>query len=104
MTRYLRTVRRSRWAQPNWATGSTYEWQGDALGDLATAKNSLSVFLADSDDMVSYAVAALASKRSQLVNLDYAIIDSELLDKSKRERCTKTEKPLTDWRTSSTTT
>ena len=79
MTSYLRVVRRARWAPPNWTGAAFREWQGDALVDLATAKNTLSVFLVDSDVMVNHVVAALAAKRKNLTNFDYAMIDSNLV-------------------------
>ena len=79
MPRYLRMVRQARWSQPSWTDGTTPEWQGDALGDLSTGKNILSVYLADSDDKVAHAVAAFAANRDNLVNFDYAVIDSNLL-------------------------
>ena len=79
MPRYLRMVRRARWYRPDWTDGNTIDWQADALGDLSTGQNALSVYLADSDEMVNHAVAALAANRKNLANLDYAIIDGDLL-------------------------
>ena len=79
MTRYLRSVRQARWSRPQWIVGTAIAWQGDALGDLSTQKNMLSVYLADSGDRVDQVVAALAANRCNLVNLDYVLIEGDVL-------------------------
>ena len=43
-------------------------------------RNSLSVYQADSDEMLHQVVAGFAANRDNLANLDYAMIDSQLLD------------------------
>lgn len=81
MTRYLRSVRRARWSRPCWNVGTAPAWQGDALGDLNTTKNVLSVYLADTDQKVGQVVAGIAANRDHLVNLDYAFISEDILSK-----------------------
>ena len=80
MPRFLRVVRQARWSKPLWTDGNTLDWQGDALTDLATTKNSLSVYQADSDAMVHQVIAGLATNRDKLANVDYAMIEGQLLD------------------------
>ncbi|MXZ23454.1 MAG: hypothetical protein F4Y80_01085 [Caldilineaceae bacterium SB0665_bin_21] len=79
MTRYLRMVRQARWNRPKWIVGTTVAWQGDALGDLSTTHNVLSVYLADTGERVNQVVAALAANRDNLANLDYVLIEGDLL-------------------------
>lgn len=81
MTRYLRMVRQGRWYRPRWLADTASEWQGDALSDLVTGKNALSVYQADSDEMIDLAVATLASNRDSLCNLDYTLIDDVLISR-----------------------
>ena len=79
MPRFLRMVRQGRWSRPEWLPGTLTEWQGDALGDLLTQGNALSVFLVDTAEMVDHAVAGLAAKRTTLSNFDYAVIEEATL-------------------------
>lgn len=75
MPRLLRMVRQGRWSRPDWLPGTLTQWQGDALGDLQTQGNALSLYLAETTDMVNHAVAGLAAKRTTLSNFDYALIE-----------------------------
>ena len=81
MPGYLRAVRKPRWSDPLWAAGITSGRQSDALGDFSTTSNKLSVYLVDSDDKIRQVVAGLAASRDNLSNLDYAVIEGDLLDK-----------------------
>lgn len=83
MTRYLRMVRRARWSPPCWNVGTTPKWQGDALRDLNTEQNGLSVYLADTQERIDQVVATLAANRDNLANLDYAIFAEDLLSQLK---------------------
>ena len=80
MPRFIRVVRQARWSRPPWTDGHTPDWQGDALTDLSTMRNSLSVYQADSDEMVHQVIAGFAANRDRLANVDYAMIESHLLD------------------------
>ena len=80
MPRFLRVVRQARWSRPSWTDGHSLDWQGDALNDLSTMRNSLSVYQADSDEMLRQVVAGFAANRDNLANVDYAMIDGQLLD------------------------
>ena len=75
--RYLRVVRRARWEPVVADDGAGYEWQADALDDLRTRRNELSVFRADTDCMVDDVVTGLAAGRDDISHVDYAIIDGE---------------------------
>lgn len=81
MPRFLRTVRKARWSNPSWAGGLASDQQGDALADFSTTSNALSVYLVDSEDAIQQVVAGLAAGRSSLSNLDYAVIEADLLDR-----------------------
>ena len=80
MPRFLRVVRQARWSRPSWTDGSTVDWQGDALTDLSTMRNALSVYQADSDEMLHQVIAGFAANRDRLANVDYAVIEGQLLD------------------------
>lgn len=75
--RYLRVVRKARWDPAVAESGVCYEWQADALGDLRTTRNVLSVFQADNERMVHDVVTGLAAGRKNISHVDYAIIESE---------------------------
>ena len=79
MAEFLRMVRQGRWSHPTWVRAVPKQWQADALGDLGTQKNALSVFLVDNKQTTDQVVAGLAATRKNLTNLDYTIIDSILL-------------------------
>ena len=81
MPRFLRKVRKARWARPSWTSDCPEpHWQGDSLNDLSTTKNSLSVYQVDSDEMLCHVIAGLAASSDNLSNFDYAIIEGELLE------------------------
>ena len=79
MARFLRVIRQGRWGRPTWKADIPQQWQADALTDLATQGNALSVFLVDTQQATNQVIAGLAAKRMNLTNFDYAIIDSNLL-------------------------
>lgn len=55
--------------------------QADAISDLRTSKNALSVWQVNDDHTnIDRIVAALAAGRMNLDKLDYALIDAETLD------------------------
>lgn len=80
MTRYLRVVRQRRWATfPDIDWIAPGETQADALLDLQTRNNRLSVFRIDNDNDIQRVVVALAATRDHIANLDYAIFDDDEL-------------------------
>ena len=80
MPRFLRVVRQARWSRPSWTDNGALDWQADALSDLSTMRNSLSVYQADSDEMLHQVIAGFAANRDNLANVDYALIEGQLLD------------------------
>lgn len=80
MTQYLRLVRQRRWATfPDIEWIAPEETQADALLDLQTRNNRLSVFRVDSDNDIQRVVVALAASRDHVANIDYAIFDDDEL-------------------------
>lgn len=73
--------RRNRWDNDL----SRFPWLGpgelpaDPLGDLATASCTLSVWLIDDASNIPRLVTALATKRENLANFDYILVDLRLL-------------------------
>lgn len=67
MPTYLRKVRKARWHRNNnvgWLPAG--ELQADALGDLRTEDNKLSIWRIEGEDQnIHDIIAAIASKRSQ---------------------------------------
>lgn len=77
----LRAIRKNRWY-----TSDIISWlpkgeiQADPLGDLATGSNTLSMWQVENDTSnLKQVIAALASNRDSISNLDYAIFDIDLL-------------------------
>ena len=80
MTQYLRLVRQRRWATfPDIEWIAPEETQADALLDLQTRNNRLSVFRVDSDNDIQRVVVALAASRDHVANIDYAVFDDDEL-------------------------
>ena len=76
MTRFLRITRQARWLKhPDLEWLSQGELQSDALGDLQTRDNALSVYRVDGKKDAERVVVALAANRDNLANLDYAIFE-----------------------------
>ena len=75
----LRITRRAKWYKnPNVPWLPAGELQADALGDLNTKVNELSVWYIDEDRTnFERVISALAAKRDVAANFDYALIDSE---------------------------
>ena len=55
------------------------EIQSDALRDLQTEDNTLSVYKVDSGDDIARVVVAMAANRDNVSNFDYAIFDDTAL-------------------------
>ena len=72
-------MRQARWSRPTWQGTTQNDWQGDALGDLSTSRNVLSVYLVYTAEMMEQVVVGLAAQRDDLAHFDYAIISAETL-------------------------
>ena len=75
MPQYLRSIRQGRWELPQWPDANSGDVQADALRDLYTDKNKLSVYRADSQNDIDRITVALAATRDNLQNVDYAVFD-----------------------------
>lgn len=77
----LRKIRKSKWYKhervPWLAEG---ELQADALGDLQTSNNELSVWQVEDDrSNLERIITALAANSDHISNLDYALFDAQVL-------------------------
>ena len=83
MALILRIIRKSRWySKPDWL--SEGDLQADALGDLITKNNELSVWhINDDRSNLDPIIAALASKRDVLSNFDFALFDKNILEQNR---------------------
>ena len=67
--------------QPLWYKYPELDWlpdggpQGDALGDLQTGGNALSVYRVENETGRERVIVALPANRDNLANLDYAVFD-----------------------------
>ncbi len=74
----LRTIRKPRWYEVAWLEEG--KAQADALRDLVTTENKLSVWHVEDDKSNLYqVVAAIAATRDHASNFDYALFDQTLL-------------------------
>ena len=77
----LRTLRKNKFVhelQPAWILQD--EIQADALKDLETTDNDLSVWLIEEDlSNLDRVLAALAANRDQLANIDFALISLDVI-------------------------
>lgn len=80
MAQFLRTVRRGRWFRHPEIMGlAPGEIQADALGDIATTDNRLSVYKVTDPSEITRIATALASTRVFLSNFDYLLFDESFL-------------------------
>lgn len=77
----LRKIRKSKWYKPDsllWLKPD--EIQADALGDIVTSSNALSVWLVEDDKSnLEEVIVALAVCGDTISNFDYTLIDVDLL-------------------------
>ena len=75
----LRKIQKSRWfGRVNIAAG---EAPADALKDLETSGNKLSVWLVDENELdVRRVITALAASRDHVTNVDYVVLDYEVFE------------------------
>lgn len=82
MPKILRKIKRSRWYgadEVDWLAEG--EVQAEALVDLETQSNTLSVWIVDDDDSnLDRVVAALAAKCGSKTIVDYVTIDQKRID------------------------
>jgi hypothetical protein len=78
---FLRTIRKAKWYKNedvSWLAEG--ELQADALADLATKGNELSVWhIEDDRSNLEQVVTAVAAGRDNIANLDYALFDQQIL-------------------------
>ena len=80
MPTFLRIIRKGRWhPKVDWEGWRPSDVQGDALLDLQTDDNVLSVFRVDGSVGIDRVATALAANRENLSNFDYGVFDSTLL-------------------------
>ena len=80
MANFLRMIRQGRWLKhPAWDWLGKDDIHSDALIDLQTTGNALSVFKVESDDDINRIVVALAANRTEVKNLDYVVFDDVAL-------------------------
>ena len=83
MPTFLRVVQKSRWhSKPEWNGWQSGDLQGDALLDLQTKGNALSVYHVGGVAGVDRVVTALAATRQFVSNLDYVVFDDAPLASS----------------------
>ena len=82
MAQYLRVVRQARWfvfPDIDWLPKNTV--QADALLDLKPKDNRLSLWLiGENGENLERVASAIATTRTDLVVLDYALLDSDHID------------------------
>ena len=75
----LRKISKPKWYNTPWMPAG--QIQADALVDLRTAKNELSVWRVEADESnLPAVIAALASKTSKIDRLDYVLLDEDALN------------------------
>jgi hypothetical protein len=74
----LRTVTKPKWVPPDWIAAG--DVPADALTDLRTIDNELSVWRIEQDHSnLKMALAAVASNKDRLDKLDYTLFDEAIL-------------------------
>lgn len=73
MALLLRVVKQSRWIKLDWFPAGAI--QSDALRDLQTTENTLSLYRVNDRDEFENVVVGLASNRERIQNLDYVILN-----------------------------
>jgi hypothetical protein len=78
---FLRKIRKAKWYKnPDVPWLAEGELQADALGDLATTANALSLWhVKDDKSNLDQVVAALAANTHAISNLDYALFDQQIV-------------------------
>ena len=76
----MRTTRQARWLKyPDLEWLSQDDIQSDALLDLRTEDNKLSVYKVENEADTERVIIALAATRENLSNLDYAVFEDSTL-------------------------
>lgn len=94
---YLRKIRRNRWYDSiPWLQPG--DIQADALGDITTSDNQLSVWLVDNDrSHLEQIVAALTANCEFISNFDYVIFQEEDVLQLNIKVLRAQEKPPVKW-------
>lgn len=71
----------SKWDGSKAVNRKDYYICGDAIGDLRTTDNKLSVWKADTQEDINDAIVALALNRDSVSKLSYFLLKEEDLDK-----------------------
>ena len=104
MPRFLRTIRQSRWQAPKWPHPGSDAVKADALADLQTVNNLLSVYMVESIRDIHRITVALAATRDNLQNVDYVVFDDTGLQDIGIAATRSPATPQTTWSTKCTTT
>jgi len=87
MPQLLRAIRINRWDRGQ-AGISTKEIPADALTDLRTTQNKLSVWLLNKNSThINRIIAALAGTRDKLANFDYLTFNQKIIPKVDIKQC-----------------
>ena len=91
----LRIISKAKWIPFEKSGFCVGQVQADAMNDLKTKDNKLSIWILDEEKSnLERVVAAVASKREKLSKFDYAVFDLKLVDKMKIKReVTKGDSP-----------
>ena len=77
MPRFLRVIRKGRWERyPKIPWLLPGEIKADALRDLQTSENALSIYRADDESAANKICLAIAATRETFGSLDYAVFDA----------------------------
>lgn len=82
MAQFLRTVRKAKWIRnPKLGWLGPQDIQADALGDLRSTDNSLSLYIVndDSEEEKLRVAAALALTRDHIANVDFVLVEEQFL-------------------------
>lgn len=80
MTVLFRKIRKSKWYKSEavpWLEND--DLQSDAIDDLNTTNNELSVYAINDDSDLARVIAGMAANCDRLSNLDYALLDEEVI-------------------------
>jgi len=100
---FLRKIRKAKWYKnENVSWLAEGELQADALSDLETKNNELSVWYVEDDKSnLEQIAAALAASGDAISNLDYALLDQEVLSevsiKVRNTRGGSPDKKVNSW-------
>ena len=81
MPKILRKVKKANWRYDDQEWLSVDEIQSDVLNDLQSKQNKLSIWIVEDDESnLNRILAALSANRDNPSNLDYVLLDFEILE------------------------